>query len=213
MTKIGDIKVFVKPYDTVSIGEIPEFVKSECKRLKDAWKIRQKKAAYSLLCEVLTELSGIEGVGEHIVKNAAGKPELFYDGSALKFSISHSHDLVAVAVSDSDVGVDIEKIREVASQPLLEKICNNDEKKEILKFSAESCGDITQDIIKTWSKKEALYKTGLFGDKFLPQQIDTVKLQDRTFTKELEFNEEKYVLSVAFNEDLTNKKAIYFPFL
>ena len=49
-------------------------------------------------------------ISQKICYNENGKP--FFENSNIHFSISHSHDFVACGISDQQIGVDVEKIKD-----------------------------------------------------------------------------------------------------
>lgn len=86
--------------------------------------------------------------------------------SNLFFSISHSHELCAVAISDSPVGVDIEIVKDHYNQRLVERsLCENEK--------AVFDGDFT----RFWSRKEAFAKMTGKGITGYPVNIDTTKCE------------------------------------
>ncbi len=91
-----------------------------------------------------------------------GKP--FAEGISIHFNISHSEDFVVCAVSDTPVGIDIEKIRPV-NLKTAKKFCNEDELLYIFGYMpAEEDLTETTDIdlltrfFEIWTKKEAYGK-------------------------------------------------------
>ena len=97
--------------------------------------------SYLLVDKFLKEYYGLENT-QLVFED--GKPILLDGGKY--FSISHSEDLIALAFSDSNCGVDIEKIklREFASIS------------ERMGFEANTLGEFYEE----WTKYEALYKLG-----------------------------------------------------
>ena len=95
--------------------------------------------SYLLVDKFLEEVYGIKN-REIVFDN--GKPILIDGGK--HFSISHSNDLIVLAFSDSNCGVDIEKIklREFASIS------------ERMGFEANTLGEFYEE----WTRYEALYK-------------------------------------------------------
>ena len=88
----------------------------------------------------------------NIIVNEFGKPYL--EGNKFYFNISHSHDFVVCAISNKEVGIDIEKVRPV-NELVLNK-CFTNEEKDFVKNE--------QDFIKVWTLKESYIKhigTGL----------------------------------------------------
>lgn len=97
--------------------------------------------SYLLVEKLLKEYYGIENT--HLVFED-GKP-LLLDGGKY-FSISHSEDLIALAFSDSNCGVDIEKIK-------LREFVSISER---MGFEANTLGEFYEE----WTKYEAMYKLG-----------------------------------------------------
>lgn len=124
-----------------------EKVKSETlkqfqkKDISDEKKLKEHCLAYLLVDKFLDEVYNIKS-REIIFED--GKPILIDGGK--HFSISHSEDLIALAFSDSNCGVDIEKIKLREFKKIAER----------MKFEAETLGDFYQE----WTKYEALYKLG-----------------------------------------------------
>ena len=88
--------------------------------------------------------------------NENSKP--FIKGNdTLFFNISHSGDYVAIAVANSPVGVDIEKIREI-NKSVINRVCCESEQ-NFLKHS----DDVSRDFIKLWTLKEAISKANGTG--------------------------------------------------
>lgn len=91
-----------------------------------------------------------------IAKTQSGKP-FFADCDEIKFNLSHSCDYAVAAISDSEVGVDIERIRPVNPR-IVERFL-----KGIPSVSTDA------DIIEAWCKKESYGKftgCGLIGADF-----------------------------------------------
>ena len=106
------------------------------------------------------------------------------------FSISHSDGIIAVAVSDKPVGVDIQGEVVPRAKNFAEKVLNERELSELSELTDK---DKSKQLIELWSKKEALFK--LDGDGvFSPKKIDT-----KSFVSFVQINEAKgtSILSVA----------------
>ena len=104
-------------------------------------KLKVHCLSYLLVDKFLEEVYGIEN-RELVFDN--GKPMLL-DGRK-HFSISHSDELIAIAFSDSNCGVDIEKIRLREFQSISER----------MGFEANTLGEFYEE----WTRYEALYKLG-----------------------------------------------------
>lgn len=119
-------------------------------------KKRQKIAADMLCRQMLGEADGIDPADIIIKKSGNGKP--YAENSSYKFSISHCGNLVVCAVSKNEIGVDIEKIRNVRLK-MADKFACESEIKYI--------GEKLERFFEIWTLKEAFFKcksTGLGAD-------------------------------------------------
>ncbi len=85
------------------------------------------------------------------------------------FSLSHSKNAVAVAVSHKPVGVDIESAKREVSDPLCHKILTETELEE---YNAVSPKEKKRYLLQKWCAKESLFKIGNIKH-FQPKQIET----------------------------------------
>ena len=102
------------------------------------------------------------------------------------FSLSHSGNFLALAISDRDVGIDIERIRQ-AKEDLVRRVCCENEISLI--FSSENPDEAFTEI---WTKKEAYLKA-------LGTGIDRELTSVDTTDKNLDFvteKTEKFIVSV-----------------
>ena len=105
--------------------------------------------AFVLLQHALCEEYGITEVPE-FVYNEFGKPSL--PNLPIHFSLSHCKDAVACAVSDYNIGIDVESI--VPYNPdVARKACTADELKML-----EQSSNKDVEFIKLWTVKEAISK-------------------------------------------------------
>ena len=89
-----------------------------------------------------------------------GKP--YVPGSPIRFSISHSKGRVVVGFSESEIGVDIEEIKEKDHSNLYRRVLSENEAVRI-----RSASDEKLSFFKLWSLKEAHLKltgAGLAGE-------------------------------------------------
>ena len=105
-----------------------------------------------------------------------GKP--FLRGSNLHVSISHSNEGVACAVSETPVGIDIEKVRSVPDR-LIDYVCTDAEKAFVL----DAPEVIHINFFKVWTAKEAYVKKHGCGIK-QALCVDTLSLCKEVFTIE-----------------------------
>ena len=120
----------------------PETLKLYQKKdISDEEKLKVHCLSYLLVDKFLEEVYGIKS-REIVFED--GKPILIDGGK--HFSISHSEDLIAIAFSDSNCGVDIEKIKLREFKKIADR----------MKFEAETLGQFYEE----WTKYEAMYKLG-----------------------------------------------------
>ena len=122
-------------------------------------------------------------------KSANGKWECDF----CYFSLSHSENGVAVALSDSPVGIDIEKIAPVKNrEKVAKKILTETEFAEYqrLVFDTQTANDF---LLELWTKKESMFKRGGYT-RFSPLQISA---DGETATKRIVLAEEEFFLSVS----------------
>ncbi|MBR4857732.1 MAG: 4'-phosphopantetheinyl transferase superfamily protein [Clostridia bacterium] len=120
-------------------------------------KKRKLRIAADMLCRKgISEFCGIPENEIAIRRTPLGKP--YAEGLPVHFSISHSGDYAVCAVSGSEIGIDIEKIRTVHPRAH-EKFCTESEARYI---NGDENG-----FFKIWTLKEAYFKcigTGLGTD-------------------------------------------------
>ena len=93
-----------------------------------------------------------------IFTNSCGKPQL-YNNQNIHFSVSHSYNLIACAVSENFIGVDVEFICKTDLRQI-DLFCTKEEKEYIL-----SGEDVYNRFFEIWTFKEAYYKaTGKIAD-------------------------------------------------
>ncbi len=102
------------------------------------------------------------------------------------FSLSHSGDFLALVISDKDVGIDIEKIRE-AKENLVNRVCCENEKKEI--FSDEN-PDLK--FTEIWTRKEAYLKALGTG---IDRELTSIDTTDEKLKFETEITKD-FIVSV-----------------
>lgn len=136
------------------------------KRVSEIKNIEQKKCTLAgewLVRNTLSEITGMAPNEFVIYADEKGKlhsqntPELF-------FNISHSRNTVVIAVSDVEVGIDVEKIRPVSIK-LAKRVCAQ---KELLyvfghiptdeDYTANPKPDVLERFFDIWTIKEAYFK-------------------------------------------------------
>lgn len=99
---------------------------------------------HSCLCDM--------GVKDYTAEYQKNKKPVLKCHRALYFNISHSGDYVVLAVSDSEVGCDVQELKEY--NPKVAKRCYCDKETELIELS-ENKKDI---FISLWALKESILK-------------------------------------------------------
>jgi 4'-phosphopantetheinyl transferase len=126
-----------------------------------------------------------------LVYDASGKPHL-RDGKYI--SISHSHQLAVVLVSDQAVGVDVELIREKVAK-IGPKFCASE-----LPFLASDLTTETERLTVIWGAKEAVFKI---------VNREGISFKDHVFVAPFDLNSAATSATLAFNSQLRQFKIQY----
>ena len=123
---------------------------------------------------------------EEIVFNEYQKPYLLSE--KVYFNISHSKSAIAIIISDSECGIDIEYTDYNKKLKCLNRILNSKEQEEY-----NNSDDKVLYFYKQWTIKEAYFKylgTGI-KLKYIQLNIENKNIK----TEEITLNNEKYVVS------------------
>ncbi|MBR5140488.1 MAG: 4'-phosphopantetheinyl transferase superfamily protein, partial [Clostridia bacterium] len=148
---------------------------------------REKYFVWKLLCYALERSFGIRGKKLDFKKESYGG----WSVSDACFSLSHSGNALAVAVSRDPVGVDIELLHAPKSDKMSHFMMNG---AEISLLSGIDSAEKDASIIKTWTAKEAIFKSQR-SDAFMPKEIDTTSASFKSGS--IAISDETYVWSVA----------------
>lgn len=117
------------------------------------------------LRRILAERLGLEPPQVRIRTRWDGKPELDGPAGGLRFNLSHSEGLAAVAVGRRELGIDIERIRELPDRDeLAETVLTPAERAAFARLPEPLR---TRAFFIAWTRKEAFLKAvgdGLFRD-------------------------------------------------
>ena len=166
----------------------------ECKeRMKEIASVsnervkREKYFVWKLLCYALERSFGMRGKKLDFKKESFGG----WSVSDACFSLSHSENALAVAVSRDPVGVDIELLRAPKSDKMAHFMMNGT---EISVLSDIDSAEMDAHLIKIWTAKEAIFKSK-GNDAFMPKEIDTATQSFKSGS--ISINDESYIWSVA----------------
>ena len=112
----------------------------------------------------------------------------------IEFSLSHSGDALAVAVSSKTVGIDVERIRVRDRARMADYMLTPLEREEY-----ESIADDGREewLIRRWCEKEAIFKSQN-KDIFAPSRIETAEFF--SFVRDILIENEKYILAVCADD-------------
>lgn len=133
--------------------------KFQHKKISDDNKYYEHCFAYYTLDNILNNKYYIQ---ERTVEFLNSKPHL--KNKQKCFSLSHSKGILALAFSDSECGIDIEKIQSRNFRSIAERM------------KLKNCNTL-KDFYKAWTKYEAEYKLG-----FLPKSLQTFEYKDYIIT-------------------------------
>ena len=141
------------------LNELPDERRERAMRYRQELDRKLCVAAYLLLRKALKADYGIDEA-VRFAFNEYGKPYLA-DYPHIFFSLSHCRHGVACAVSDCEVGADIQDIRSFSNDVALRVFC----KSELERLNASA--DKEREFARLWSRKEAYLKmlgTGISDD-------------------------------------------------
>lgn len=162
--------------------------------LSDAGKLLAKFAA--------SQKVGIPMRDITITKTSSGKP-FFENIDGVYFSISHADGAVAVALAESEVGVDVEKIKK-APMKVAKRFFSHDEIEYIEKNS-----DKNRAFFEIWTKKEAVAKQ-------IGEGLKREKLRQSIFERKIAtFEKNGYIISACaeIEDGVTVKEGFVEEFL
>lgn len=149
---------------------------AKVQRLKARNKQLQSLFAKLLLRAVLCDRLKVQNTELEFAVSEKGKPYL-KSNTDVHFSISHTDSLVAVAVSDSEVGIDAEAVRS-ADPKLCERFFTASEQD----FVAAGTPDWLKRFYTVWTRKEAYVKYTGNGLSTPLGSFSTVENDDRYHT-------------------------------
>ena len=187
---VAEINDDVDVYDVYPTERQDEIDRCSCDRVR-----REKYCVWKLLEYALNDAFGLDIRNVNFYKNENGK----WLSDKCFFSLSHTDGAVAVAVSDKNVGVDIEAVRR-HREGIEQRILTNSERAEKNALTEE---EQIEYIIKCWSKKESIFKT-LDLRVFEPNKIESS--DHPVNTRIIELGAEKYALSVCTEQPIDNAR-------
>ncbi len=177
------------------LNALPAWRREKALQYKKLDDRKRSVLAFVLLQHALREEYGITEVPE-FVYNEFGKPLL--PNLPIHFSLSHCKDAIACAVSDHNIGIDVENI--VPYNPdVARRVCTVAELEMLTRSD-----DQDAEFIKLWTMKEAISK---LEGKGLSLSFEEINVDEYTLHSEL-IADKKCVVSVCCPVDLGNYRFI-----
>lgn len=180
------IKLYSADINSVSKSEYSDVSSVLCKR--DIEKLQRLSLEKDKHCFLLGRKLLFKGARELFSKeqidlsfNENGKPYT----SDFYFSISHSGDMVYCAFSDNEIGIDIEKKRDIKRRDKYKLFSDNENE-----FTNNS-DDLSSAFLTVWTRKESLVK--LNGLTIKDASIDTFSIKDYEFSTQ---EKDGYIITV-----------------
>ena len=174
----------------IDLDKVPDNARDFVRIYKEEKSRNLSGYAWMFLKDILNSDFGIDLEKKMISYNKYGKP--YIDG--MYFNISHSNNMIAIAISDNEVGIDIEAesnfIRQLDSKYFSKWLSEN----ELIEFNLAN--DKLHFLAKTWTKKEAILKFKGIG---IQNYKELKNIDGNTDAYEIEDEKkEKYVISVSY---------------
>ena len=193
------VYVYLAKFDaTVEVKPVQPAIRNQAiQRCTDALTRQQRYCVWRLLDYALKEHcgKGVDSYNFNVATN--GK---WTSNAPAQFSLSHSNNVVAVAVSAREVGVDIEAVssftQRASDEAFVCRVLNSTERQQLM-YCEPSRRDMKLALL--WTHKESVFKLDS-GPFFAPSSIDTAKrFAD---SRLLEIADSEYALSVATRDKL-----------
>lgn len=191
------VSVYVAKFDeSVEVREVQPALRNEAiQRCKDKLTRQQRYCVWRLLDYALKRQfgKGVEDFNFTVEDNGKWRCD-----SDVYFSLSHCDNVVAVAVSRKEIGVDIEAVESFTHHAtdckFIERVLTDD---EMGSFESISPEQQPQALAEMWTQKESLFKLA-GGMVFVPKTIDTLARQVNC--QVLQIDGKDYALAVAMVE-------------
>ena len=154
-----------------SLSKVGEYRRKKIDALKNQ-KDKARSLTAGLLFAEACHAYGLDQIVDRVADDENGKPyfncpdEAFPGNKRMYFNISHSEDYVLIGMSDAEIGVDIQYIKEIKSD-IASKYFTKDEQDLYYRASDE---EYQQVFFKIWCLKESYVK---FKGTGLKEGLDT----------------------------------------
>ena len=127
------------------------------RRVVDPARLRAYIVTQAALRRVLAAVTSADPADIEFSYGWRGKPYLKFPDAALWFNMSHSHDIVGVAVSrDGEIGLDIERARRLVNADRVAERFFTDEERSGIASAGPGEKDLL--VVQAWTRYEARIK-------------------------------------------------------
>lgn len=158
------LRIFITAADKTALpitaDGLPEYRLKKAERLKPQRARRECLVAGQLLSYALGQCFDIDVSALEYAENQNGKPYI-KDEPHIHFNITHSRGLCAVAISDSEVGIDAEYSSELSDRRLRNIVKSGYfSRSELSAFGLEgrTAEAVCKDFYRLWTAKESVVK-------------------------------------------------------
>ena len=176
--------------DGVEVKPVQPSIRNEMiERCADPLAKRQRYCVWQLLDYALKQTvgKGVDGMSFNVDVNGKWSCDC-----GVNLSLSHSGNLVAVAVCDTPVGIDVERLDASRFNERLARRILTDG--ELTLYNNVPHEERPQALVKAWTQKEAIFKRD-GGSAFAPNQVDT--LINNVNCLNVAFGDGEYIVAVA----------------
>lgn len=175
---LTDRELFAEGYDSVSTLRREKV--DRCRFDKD----KRLSLGCAMLLDFALSSNGIPLCDADIKIGEQGKP--YFDYPSVHFSLSHSEDFVVCALSEEEIGTDVEKVKPI-DLDIAKRFFSKDEYMHIMSFDNEN--DRTNEFFRIWTVKESFVKAIGLGLK-MPFDSFSIDLSAKAITHS--FDEKEY---------------------
>ena len=182
------LRVYVAGISDADISDplVPPEREREVRAVRSQSLMREKYLAWKLLERAVKETFNMDISDACITKQESG----MWTSPYFYFSLSHSRDALAVAVSAHPVGVDIERIVQPRSSAFVDRVLSDSER---ARYDSLPGKEQALYLTECWTRKESDFKrrglTAFVPKNYAPDQREVL-------TRSFEIRTETYVLSV-----------------
>lgn len=198
-TKVFFCELSDVPYDDELLKLVPNNDKKNLIKNKNS--IHSKLHLYSelLVRYFICNKLKIRNNELRIAKNKYGKPHLL-NNDKLFYNISHTRNAIAVTLSDKEIGVDIERIRNFDLK-IINRFFSIAEQEYVLLSNNK-----IQAFFEVWTKKEAFIKYEGYG---LSIPLNSINVFDKNkYCLTNTFNIKNYIISTCTENNINNHQYV-----